>query len=70
MFNNFFPKIATLTIPKNMVEHEGPQMTPQYGSYALHAGLTRPHARTRMHTPTPPRTYMHARARTHTQTNM
>jgi hypothetical protein len=66
MFNNFSPKNATLTTPKNMVEHEEPQMTPQYGSHALHAGLTRPHARTRMHTPTLPRTYMHAHTHTHT----
>ena len=55
-------------IPKNMVETEGPQMTSQYGAYALHAGLARLHALMRMHPPTRPRTHMHARA--HTQTNM
>ena len=29
-----------------MVETEGPQMTSQYGAYALHDGLARLHART------------------------
>jgi hypothetical protein len=42
---------------KNVVETEGPQMTSQYGAYALHAGLARLHARMRMHTPT--RTHAH-----------
>jgi hypothetical protein len=32
---------------KNMMETEGPQMTSQDGAYALHAGYTRLHARTR-----------------------
>ena len=25
-------------MPKNVMEHEGPEMTSQYGAYALHAG--------------------------------
>jgi hypothetical protein len=52
-----------------MVETEGPQVTSQYGAYALHAGLTRLYARMRMHTLKRPGTQMHACARTHTQTN-
>ena len=44
-----------------MVESEGPQMTSQYGAYALRAGLARLYARMRMHTPTLPDTYVHAR---------
>jgi hypothetical protein len=36
-------------------------MTSQYGAYALHAGLARPYALIRMHTPTWPGTNMHAR---------
>ena len=48
---------------KMWVETEGPQMTSQYGAYALRAGLARLYALMRMHTPT----YPHAR--THTQTN-
>ena len=43
-----------------MVDTEGPQMTSQHGAHALHAGLGRLHALTRMHTPTRPDTYMHA----------
>ena len=38
-------------------------MTSQYGVYALYAGLTRLHARIRMHTPT--RQGIHMQARTH-----
>jgi hypothetical protein len=59
---------------KNVVETEGPQMTSQYGAYALRAGLARLYACMRMHTPTRPGTHMHAGARArasmHTQTNM
>ena len=54
---------------KNMVEPEGPQMTSQYGAYALHAGLARLYARMRMHTPTRPGTHMHARTRKHAHTD-
>ena len=50
---------------KNRVEREGPQMTSQYGAYALRAGFARLHAL--MHTPTRPLTHMHARM--HTQNN-
>ena len=50
-----------------MVETERPQMTSQYGEYALHAGLARLHALIRMHTPTCTSTHMHARI--HTQIN-
>jgi hypothetical protein len=39
MFNNFFENRVTYEImPKNTVQPEGPQMTPQYGAYELHAG--------------------------------
>ena len=49
-----------------------PQMTSQYGVYALRAGLARLYARMRMHMPTSPGTHMHARTRKHalTQTNI
>jgi hypothetical protein len=47
----------------NMVETEGPQMTSQYGAYALHAGKARLHARTLMHTR--PGTHTHEHTRTH-----
>jgi hypothetical protein len=50
---------------KNMVDTEGPQMTSQYGAYALGAGLATLYARMRLHTPTRSGTHMHAR--THTQ---
>jgi hypothetical protein len=50
---------------KNMMENEGPQMTSQYGAYALHAGLSRLHALMLMHTPTRPGTHMHVRTRMH-----
>ena len=54
---------------KDMVEPEGPQMTSQYGAYALRAGLARLYARMRMHTPTRPDTHMHARMRKHAHTH-
>jgi hypothetical protein len=54
---------------ENVVDTEGPQMTSQYGAYALRAGLARLHARKRKHTPTRLGTHMHLRARMHTQTN-
>ena len=47
---------------KNIVETDGPQMTSQYGAYALRAGLARLHALMRMHTHTRPGTHMHARS--------
>jgi hypothetical protein len=40
-------------------------MTPQYGAYALRAGLTRLYARMHMHTPTRPSNHMHSRTRKH-----
>jgi hypothetical protein len=55
---------------KNVVETEEPQMTSQYGAYALHAGVARLHALMRMHTPRRPGTYMHARTSVHIQPNM
>ena len=63
----FFFENCTIneTMSKNMVEPEEPQMTSQYGAYALRARLARLHERIRMHTPTRPGTH----ARTHTQTN-
>jgi hypothetical protein len=48
---------------KNIVETE-PQMTSQYGAYALGAGLAGLHARMRMHTPTRPGTHTHKHAHT------
>jgi hypothetical protein len=51
---------------KNMVETVGPQMTSQYGAYALHARLPGLTARMRMHTPTRPGTHMHERTHAHT----
>jgi hypothetical protein len=50
---------------KKVAETEG-EVTSQHSAYALHAGLARLHARTRVYTPTRPGT--HIRARTHTQT--
>ena len=37
---NFFPENRAVydIILKNLVEPEGPQMTSEYGAYALHAG--------------------------------
>jgi hypothetical protein len=63
MFNNFFPEIRTVyeIMSKNVVETEGPQMTSQYGAYALRAGLARLHARMRMHAHTHAPWYPHAR---------
>jgi hypothetical protein len=49
---------------KSLMELEGPQITLQYGAYALHAGLARLYARTRMHTPTRSDIRTHARAST------
>jgi hypothetical protein len=54
---------------KNAVETEGPQMTSQYGEYALRAGLARLHACRRTHTPTRPGTHMHARTHKHAYTD-
>jgi hypothetical protein len=53
---------------KNVVETEGPQMTSQYGAYALRAGLARLYARMRMRMHTPKRlgTTIHARKQAHT----
>jgi hypothetical protein len=41
MSNNFFPENRTVCeiMSKNWVDTEGPQMTSQYGAYALHAAL-------------------------------
>jgi hypothetical protein len=52
---------------KNMVQTEMPQMTSQYGVYALHAGLAELYARMRVHTPSRLDTHIHTRAhaRTH-----
>jgi hypothetical protein len=59
---------------KNIVETEGPEMTSQYGVYALHAGLASLYARMRVHTPSRSGTHIHARtharASKHTQANM
>jgi hypothetical protein len=47
---------------KNIAETEWPQMTSQYGAYALHAGLAKLHALMNMNTPTG--THKHPRADT------
>ena len=54
---------------RNWVETEGPQMTSQYGAYALRAGLARLYARMRMHTPTRPGNHMQARTPKHAHTD-
>jgi hypothetical protein len=70
MFNNFFENFTVYEImSKNTVETEGPQMTSQYGAYALRAGLARLYARTHMHTPTRQGTHMNARTRKHAHTD-
>ena len=48
---------------KNVLETEGPQMTSQYGAYALRAGLAKLYARTR------PVTHMHGRTHKHAHTD-
>jgi hypothetical protein len=62
MFNHFFSENRTVyeMMSKNIAETEGPQITSQYGAYALHAGLVRLHARTppRPRAP-PPHTHTH-----------
>jgi hypothetical protein len=76
MRNNFFFRKWHFceTMSKNIVETKGPQMTLQYGAYALRAGLARLCARMRKRKLTRPGTRTHARtharARMHTQTNM
>ena len=52
-----------------MVETEGPQMTSQYGAFALHAGLARLQARICKNTPTRPGIQMNAHTRTHARTD-
>ena len=60
MFKNFFENRTVYELmSKNEVEIEGPQMTSQYGAYALHAQKASLNSRT-------PR---HPHARTYTQTN-
>jgi hypothetical protein len=54
---------------KNTVETEGPQMTSQYGTYALHAGLVRLHACMRMHAPTRSCTHIQSRKHAHACTH-
>ena len=63
---NFFSEILTVyeIMSKNVVDTEGPQLTSQYGAYALRAGLARLYALMPMHTPTRLSTHMHG-ARTH-----
>ena len=53
---------------RNIVVTDGPQIS-QYGAYALRAGLVRPHARMRMHTPTHRVTHVHARTLKHAHTD-
>jgi hypothetical protein len=54
---------------KNVVDSVEPQMTSQYGAYALRAGLARLYARMSTHTPTRSGTQLHARTRKHAHTN-
>jgi hypothetical protein len=66
MFSNFSENRTVYEIvSKNVVEPEGLQMTSQYGTYPLHAGLERRYILIRTHMPTPPDTHMHARKHTH-----
>jgi hypothetical protein len=68
IFNKFFSENRTVyeIMSKNVVEIEEPQMTSQYGAYALRAGLARLYARMRMHAPRGLGTHTHAR--THART--
>jgi hypothetical protein len=71
-FNNFFfskNRIFYEIMSKNIVETERPQMTSQYGAYALRAGLAKLYELMRMHTPTRRSTHMHARTRKHAHTD-
>jgi hypothetical protein len=65
-----FPENRTVyeIMSKNIVKTEWPQMTSQYGAYALRAGLARLHVLMRMHTPVRLGTHMHARMRKHAHT--
>jgi hypothetical protein len=70
MFNNLFSENRTVyEISVEKYSGDGPQMTSQYGAYALHAGLARLYTRMCMHTPTRPGIYMHALTRKHAHTN-
>ena len=54
-----------------MLEPEGPQMTSQYGAYALRAGLARRHGPMRMHMPTRwGSKYARMHARAHAKTHI
>jgi hypothetical protein len=66
----FFPENRTVyEMSKNVVDTEGPEMTSEHGAYALHAGLARPYARMRVHTPMRPGNDMHARRHEHAHTD-
>ena len=67
IFYNFFSENRNVyeLMSKNMVETQEPLITSQYGAYALHAGLARPHAHAHA-----PGYLQHARTRTHANTNM
>ena len=68
LYSKSFSEYCTVyeIILKNIVQTEGPQMTSQYGAYALRAGLARLYAHMSKHKPTRPGTHMHARMHTHT----
>jgi hypothetical protein len=53
---------------KNMMEKKGPQITSQYGAYAVRAGLARLYTRMCMHMPTRSGTPVHACTNTHAHT--
>jgi hypothetical protein len=61
MLNIFFSENLTVDeiMWKNVVVPEGPQVTSQYGAYALHAGVARLHAHAHASG------YPHARTLTH-----
>ena len=56
MISNFENRTVYEIMSKNVVETEGPQITLQYGAYALRAGIARLYVLMRMHTPTRPGT--------------
>jgi hypothetical protein len=68
MFSNFFPENRTVyeIMSKNVVKTEGPQMTSQYGAYALRPRQDYKHVRTCTRPRARVSTSTHARASMHT----
>ena len=71
MSNNFFPENCAFReiMSTNVVKPEGSQIESQYGAYALYAGSSRLHARTRMYRPERPGTHKHARKHARVRTD-